>query len=332
MKATHDAMWLGFHCQQDNIRQSVESSSLFFAFSTNFQKMFNISSKLVYIFAVGKQKMELLRSRTGQNERQKDMKAIFWGLVILMLIAVLFGKSEDFAPLASTLDAADKWLMELLNHNGGRAADAFWWAMSRNTAWITLGAMFLVGVSGKGIREFFVVVLCLALTVTLADQVSSSFLKPFFGRLRPSHCDEISGLLHYVGDYRGGRYGFVSSHAANAFGVATYVISLFRSKRMAVSMLIWACGVSYSRIYLGVHYLGDVLGGAILGVVMGAFCYAILTHVRALFSINDMRTHIRMPLQTLFPRMFAVTVFLTLAVIFCYSYAVTFTPRLLALM
>jgi len=260
------------------------------------------------------------------------MKIVFSALVLLMVATVLLGKSDMAAPLVGALDKADKQLMIVLNHDGGSAADVFWKMMSSNLAWGSLGLCFILGLSGREFKWQMFVLLGLALTVTLCDQVSSSFLKPFFGRLRPSHCDEISGLLHYVGDYRGGRYGFVSSHAANAFGVATYVISLFRSKRMAVSMLIWACGVSYSRIYLGVHYLGDVLGGAILGVVMGAFCYAILTHVRALFSINDMRTHIRMPLQTLFPRMFAVTVFLTLAVIFCYSYAVTFTPRLLALM
>jgi len=240
-----------------------------------------------------------------------------------MLIAVLFGKSEDFAPLVNTLDDADKWLMELLNHNGGRAADAFWWAMSRNTAWVTLGAMFLVGVSGKGIREFFVVVLCLALTVTLADQVSSSFFKPYFSRLRPSHCYEISGLLHYVNGYHGGQHGFVSSHAANAFGVATYIALLFKNRKATHLMFVWACCVSYSRIYLGVHYPGDVLGGAVLGVSCGIFSHGVLQRLRALPYIRRTATMRPVNISAEVPKMLAMTVFFSTATIFCYSWAVT---------
>lgn len=260
------------------------------------------------------------------------MKIVFSSLVSLIIVAILLGKSDMAAPWLDTLDKVDKQLMIVLNHDGGPAADVFWTIMSSNLVWTSLGAVFLFGISGRGIKEKILIILYLALTVMLCDQVSSSFFKPFFDRLRPSHCNEINGLLHYVGSYRGGCHGFVSSHAANAFGIATYIILLFRSKRIVIPIFIWACSVSYSRIYLGVHYLGDVLGGAVLGVTIGIFCNRILKHIHPLQSVNCMITHARMSSRLSFPQVFAITVFLTFAAVFCYSYVITFTPRLLVLM
>lgn len=76
-------------------------------------------------------------------------------------------------------------------------------------------------------------------------------------------------MLYYVGGYRGGRYGFVSAHAANAFGAVAYCCMSARRKWFAAVSTAFAVTVSYSRIYLGVHYLGDVVGGALFGVVVG---------------------------------------------------------------
>lgn len=252
------------------------------------------------------------------------MKKTFWVLVSLMLLAVLFGKSEAFAPVVGALDGADKQLMLLLNHNGGLAADVFWKAMSSNVAWAILGSMFLFGLRDRGAREYLPVILCLALTIAIADQVSSSFFKPYFSRIRPSHCDAISGLLHYVGDYRGGRHGFVSSHAANAFGISTYISLLLKNKKVTHLMLAWACCVSYSRIYLGVHYPGDVLGGAILGVSVGILCHHILIYVRTLPHIRYTATTPQRTYDAVaFPMLLAMSVVVSTVTIFFYSMAMT---------
>ncbi|MEQ9593609.1 MAG: phosphatase PAP2 family protein [Cyclobacteriaceae bacterium] len=114
------------------------------------------------------------------------------------------------------------------------------------------------------------ILLGVALTVTLADQITSSFMKPFFARLRPSQEESLIGVLHLVNNYKGGLYGFASSHAANTFGVATFIYLLFRARYPWITAIfLWASFVSYTRIYLGVHYPGDILVGAMVGILSG---------------------------------------------------------------
>ena len=114
------------------------------------------------------------------------------------------------------------------------------------------------------------ILLGVALTITLADQITSTFMKPFFARLRPSQEESLIGLLHTVNNYKGGLYGFASSHAANTFGVATFIYLLFRARYPWITTIfLWATFVSYTRIYLGVHYPGDILVGALVGILCG---------------------------------------------------------------
>jgi undecaprenyl-diphosphatase len=107
----------------------------------------------------------------------------------------------------------------------------------------------------------------LALCVLLADRISSGFFKPFVARLRPTHA--LGEAVHIVRDYRGGRYGFVSSHAANMFAVAVYSLLVVRRTYFTVFMLLFALFVSYTRIYLGVHYPLDIICGGLLGAGIG---------------------------------------------------------------
>ena len=132
---------------------------------------------------------------------------------------------------------------------------------------------YLLFVRKTGWRRTVAVMVGMAVVVALCDQVSSSLLKPLVGRLRPSHDADVCGMLHYVGSYRGGLYGFVSSHAANAFGAATFASFVVGKRVFAVSIFAFSALVAYSRIYLGVHYPGDVLGGCLLGLFTGVFCY-----------------------------------------------------------
>ncbi|WP_209330798.1 phosphatase PAP2 family protein [Lunatimonas salinarum] len=116
--------------------------------------------------------------------------------------------------------------------------------------------------------------------ILLADQFTSGFMKPYFERLRPCHDPRWQDVIHnYSGC--GGQYGFASSHASNTFALATYFWLVFRSNP-AKWMFIWAGVISYTRIYLGVHYPGDVLVGAIVGLFSGFLLYYLVGFVRNL--------------------------------------------------
>lgn len=115
---------------------------------------------------------------------------------------------------------------------------------------------------------FFIVLL-----ISLSDQLSVKAFKDVFQRLRPCHEPSLAGLVHTVNNKCGGSWGFVSSHASNSFAVALFSLLLIRDKRFTMGILFWAFWVSYSRVYLGVHYPGDILGGALLGTFVGWLVY-----------------------------------------------------------
>jgi undecaprenyl-diphosphatase len=99
-----------------------------------------------------------------------------------------------------------------------------------------------------------------------------------FGRLRPSH--ELGNLVHLVNGYTGGRFGFVSSHAANAFGFAMFSSLIFRFKPYTVVVFLWALVNSYSRIYLGVHYPLDIICGALVGISCALLVYLLYCYLK----------------------------------------------------
>ena len=116
----------------------------------------------------------------------------------------------------------------------------------------------------------------IVVSVALADQFTSSFMKPFFERLRPCHDPAISDLVYTVVGC-GGKYGFASSHASTTFALACSV-TLLQKNRLWLSILVfcWAAVVSYSRVYVGVHYPGDIVAGAMVGILISVLLYAIL--------------------------------------------------------
>lgn len=117
------------------------------------------------------------------------------------------------------------------------------------------------------------------LVIILADQISAALLKPLVARLRPSHDPDIKDLVHLVNNYRGGLYSFVSSHAANSFGVATFLFLRIRGQLNWIwVMFLWAVIFSYTRLYLGVHFPLDIICGGILGAIL-AYLVFLLSNV-----------------------------------------------------
>lgn len=174
--------------------------------------------------------------------------------------------------LIQWLDGLDRQLTALLNFDGGGVGDLLACVFSSRLAWVPWGVAFLYALAARyrlDWRSLLYLALGLALVVCLCDQVSSSVFKPLFMRLRPSHDPALAPLLHYVGNYRGGLYGFVSSHSANAWGVTVYAAAVLRERRFTLVSCCLSLLVAYSRVYLGVHYVGDILCGALLGLSLG---------------------------------------------------------------
>lgn len=147
--------------------------------------------------------------------------------------------------------------------------DQVMWWITEKESWYPFYGILIVLMAWRYKWNAIFTVVFIALTITLADQISVKGFKFVFERFRPSHNPELEGMIHLVNGYTGGKYGFVSSHAANTFGLAAFTSPLFKNKYFTWFIFCWAIVVSYSRIYLGVHYPGDIIGGAILGMVLG---------------------------------------------------------------
>ena len=172
----------------------------------------------------------------------------------------------------------DQQLLLSLNGSDSVWLDQVMLYVTRTATWIPLMlALLIMLLRLRPWREVLLAIVGLALVVLACDQFASSLCKPLFERYRPSHEPQLLGLVDLVGGRRGGLYGFVSSHAANTFGAFMFVTLYLRriiSRRLLVvlssaSVLLWACLSSYSRIYLGLHYPGDILFGALAGLLIG---------------------------------------------------------------
>lgn len=169
-----------------------------------------------------------------------------------------------------------------LNGSDSTFWDRFMWLFSGKVVWLPLAVLVvLVLVYKKNWRESLLVLLAIALVILLCDQFASGICKPFFTRFRPTHHPDFMNEVDTVFGYRGGRYGFISSHAANAFGFATFMVCLMRDKLFGWTIILFAFLMSYTRIYLGVHFISDVVPGAISGVFFGYWVYRLYIFTRS---------------------------------------------------
>jgi undecaprenyl-diphosphatase len=180
------------------------------------------------------------------------------------------------------LSSLDKRLFLFLNSLHTPVLDSTMLLLSKTMVWAPLYLVLLIVIFRAYRLRSWIVLLTIAIIILTTDQVTSSFMKPFFARPRPSHEPSLEGLVHLVDGYQGGMFGFVSSHAANTFGIATFLTLLFRNYIPWMALLfLWSGLVSYTRIYLGVHYPGDILAGATVGVIVGWIGFALLKMILA---------------------------------------------------
>ncbi len=164
----------------------------------------------------------------------------------------------------------DKNLFLFLNGLHTSWLDDVMFYISQKETWVPLYLVILGLIIHRYKWRALLIMVFIALLITLSDQ-GSGFFKDTTMRFRPCHDPELSELVHQVRNRCGGLFGFVSGHAANSFAFAVFMIFLLsdRLKFLTPFLIVWALAKSYSRIYMGVHYPGDVIGGIILGILLG---------------------------------------------------------------
>lgn len=144
--------------------------------------------------------------------------------------------------------------------------------ISSELGWIPFYVILLYLVFKKlGWKGLLFVIIGVVILITCSDQLSSHVFKPVFHRFRPCHDPLIQDLVYLPNGHCGGQYGFISSHACNTFALASFITLIMKKfyKKIGILMFIWATLVAYSRIYMGVHFPGDVLCGAAVGLILG---------------------------------------------------------------
>ena len=170
------------------------------------------------------------------------------------------------------LNHIDTELFLILNPIGHPYLDNIMWLISKTNFWIPYYLILAIFIILKFKKQSIIILLSIALTIVLSDRISSGLIKKM-KRPRPTHEMTLEGKILTVNNYKGGKYGFVSSHAANSFALAFFISLIFRRKWISLSIFFWAIIVSYSRIYLGVHYPADIIGGAIVGILCAFISY-----------------------------------------------------------
>lgn len=178
------------------------------------------------------------------------------------------------------------WLLQLdtriflaINGWNSEVWDGIMWWISGKTTWWPFYLALILFMVWKKRWQLVLMLLFIILVITLADQTSVHLFKNTIQRLRPCHEPSLQGLVHLVNNKCGGSFGFISSHAANTFALALLTLLWIRKRWFTILMIFWALLVAYSRVYLGVHYPGDVMAGAIWGAACGWLVFVLFKRI-----------------------------------------------------
>jgi undecaprenyl-diphosphatase len=188
------------------------------------------------------------------------------------------------------IKAIDTDLFIFLNSKHNAFFDVVMYWASHKFFWIPLYLFFLYLVYKQIGKQFWTVLIAVVLLIVVSDQLSVHAFKNVFMRLRPCHEPLLQSGIHLLNNHCGGSFGFVSSHAANTFALASFLSLFFNNKirYFTLFLIIWACFVSYSRVYSGVHYPGDVLVGGVLGSAIGIVVYKLYVFYTNKFQKNNL--------------------------------------------
>lgn len=183
-----------------------------------------------------------------------------------------FNFFKEFILWLSDIDAR---LLLIVNGAHSPFFDSVMWCISGRWIWVPFYAVLAYLLFRRmSWKRASICLVTIGLIILSADQTCATLIRPEIGRLRPANLNNpLSSFVHVVNGYRGGRYGFPSCHAANTFALAVFMSLVIRHKWFTVMMFSWAFIVSYSRMYLGVHYFGDLFCGTTIGSLFAVLFY-----------------------------------------------------------
>lgn len=180
---------------------------------------------------------------------------------------------QSFLP---ALEAIDREALLAVNGSDSLFLDRVAHVLTTAMTWLPLYISLLVVVlRNDDLRKVLMILGAAGLCVLLAGAVDDMIVKPTVARWRPTHDPVIGAMVDVVDGYRGGKYGFFSAHASNTFSIAVFFCWLIRSRLLSVAMVIWSLTNCWTRLYLGVHFPGDILVGLLWGFIVGSIVYYI---------------------------------------------------------
>ena len=187
----------------------------------------------------------------------------------------------DFQPIIDF----DKQLLLLLNGSESLFLDSLVVTLTNAWTWVPLYISLLVVVikNSESALKILLIMGSAGLCVLFAGTIDDTIVKPLVGRWRPTRDPEIGLLVDIVDGYRGGNYGFFSAHAANTFSIAIFFCWLIRSRLLSIALVLWSFTNCWTRLYLGVHFPGDILVGLCWGALVGTGVYFLYRHFSARF-------------------------------------------------
>ncbi len=222
----------------------------------------------------------------------------------------------------------DQDLLLRLNGSDSVFWDGFMWIATSTAIWAPaiLVLLYIIFKNNKPAKALLILVM-MGLVIFLADRIASGICKPYFARPRPTHDPIIMYLIDIVNGYRGGAYGFLSSHAANTFSISIFMSLLVKKRSFTLVMFGWAVLHTFTRIYLGVHYPGDITFGALDGLIIGVLVFLLYNYLqKRLFT--DQHYSASQYVSEEYPKedlkLFYVTFLLTLLAIFLLGIGVAY--------
>jgi len=173
-----------------------------------------------------------------------------------------------------------QWLLAV-NGSDSVFLDSLVKTLTTATTWIPLyvALLYIVIRNSDSMKKVFLILGCALLCVFLAGSLDDMIVKPLVARWRPARDPDIGVYVDIVNGYRGGRFGFFSAHASNTFSLAVFFIWLVRSRLLSIALVIWSLVNCWTRMYLGVHYPGDILVGLLWGSIVGTVVWLLYNKV-----------------------------------------------------